>query len=338
MPKSGFKITIVGAASLRGKEMSEALTESVFAGGEIALLDDDAALGQLEAVGDEVAFIRALTPESFDRQDFVFFAGSREQTENFWHAAHKAGATVVDVSQALQPEEAITMFPWQEAPLQARLDTPAVEVAHPVAQLLALIAVRVAAVGAVEFLSATVLGPASEQDRAGMDELHQQTVKLLSFQPLPKEVFDAQTAFNVLTATSADARVDLAATEQRILQQYAGCEGRLAPLLLQIAQAPVFHGYMVALHVRMAEPQAQATIRAALEGPHVEFVDEEWPSNLGVSGQSELLIKLRSATEGAQTGRDFRMWIAADNLRIAALTAVEAASSMRHLRPHPEVQ
>jgi aspartate-semialdehyde dehydrogenase len=95
---------------------------------------------------------------------------------------------------------------------------------------------------------------------------------------------------------------------------------------------------MVALHVRMAEPQAQATIRAALEGPHVEFVDEEWPSNLGVSGQSELLIKLRSATEGAQTGRDFRMWIAADNLRIAALTAVEAASSMRHLRPHPEVQ
>lgn len=338
MPKSGFKIAIVGAASLRGKEMAEALTESVFAGNEIALLDDDAALGQLEAVGDEVAFIRALTKESFERQDFVFFAGSREQTDKFWKQAQKSGATVVDLSQALQPEEAITMFPWQETQLQARLDTPAVEVAHPVAQLLALIAVRVAAIGAVEFLSATVLGPASEQDRAGMDELHQQTVKLLSFQPLPKEVFDAQTAFNVLTATSADARVDLAATEQRILQQYAGSEGHLAPLLLQIAQAPVFHGYMVALHVRMAEPQAQATVRAALEGPHVEFVDEEWPSNLGVSGQSELLIKLRSATEGTGTGRDFRMWIAADNLRIAALTAVEAAASMRQMRPRGEVQ
>jgi aspartate-semialdehyde dehydrogenase len=338
MSKTGFKIAIVGAASLRGKEMAEALTESVFAGGDIALLDDDAALGQLEAVGDEVAFIRALSRESFERQDFVFFAGSREQTDKFWKQAQKSGATVVDLSQALQPEEAITIFPWQEAPVQARLDTPAVEVAHPVAQLLALIALRVAAVGVVEFLSATVLGPASEQDRAGMDELHQQTVKLLSFQPLPKEVFDAQTAFNVLTATSADARVDLAATEQRILQQYAGCEGHLAPLLLQIAQAPVFHGYMVALHVRMAEPLAQATVRAALEGPHVEFVDEEWPSNLGVSGQSELLIKLRSATDGASTGRDFRMWIAADNLRIAALTAVEAASSLRQMRPRGEVQ
>lgn len=338
MAKNGFRIAIVGAASLRGKEMAEALTESVFAGSEIALLDDDDALGQLEAVGDEVSFIRALTRESFDRQDFVFFAGSREQTVKFWNRAQKAGATVIDLSQALLPDEAITMFPWQESPLQARLDTPAVEVAHPVAQLLALIAERAAALGLVEFLSATVLGPASEQDRGGMDELHQQTVKLLSFQPLPKEIFDAQTAFNVLTATSTDAKVDLSAIEQRIFQQYAGCGGKLAPLLLQIAQAPVFHGYMVALHIRLAEPQPLTAMHAALEGPHVEYVDEEWPSNLSVSGQSELLVKVRAATEGSGGGRDFRLWIAADNLRIAAMTAVDAAASMRHLRPRGEVQ
>ena len=31
-----------------------------------------------------------------------------------------------------------------------------------------------------------------------MDELHQQTVNLLSFQPLPKDVYDAQVAFNML--------------------------------------------------------------------------------------------------------------------------------------------
>ena len=31
-----------------------------------------------------------------------------------------------------------------------------------------------------------------------MDELHQQTVNLLSFQPLPKDVFDAQVAFNLV--------------------------------------------------------------------------------------------------------------------------------------------
>jgi aspartate-semialdehyde dehydrogenase len=59
---------------------------------------------------------------------------------------------------------------------------------------------------------------------------------------------------------------------------------------------------------------------------------------VSVSGQSELLVKLRGATQGAESCRDFRIWIAADNLRMAALTAVDAAARMRHLRPRGEVQ
>jgi aspartate-semialdehyde dehydrogenase len=338
MPGKGMRIAIVGAATLRGKEVAEAVADSVFAGAEIALLDDDAAIGQLESVGDEVSFVKALDAEAFERQDFVFFAGSRTQSEKFWRDAQKAGATVIDLSQAIPPDEGVTMFPWQESPLEARLDTQVVEVAHPVAQVLALVAERAAALGAVEFLSATVLEPASEQDRAGMDELHQQTVKLLSFQPLPKEIYDAQVAFNVLTASSEQAKVDLQATEQLVLRQYAGLGGVLAPLLLQIAQTPVFHGYMAAVHLRMAAPQTLAAVQAALEGPHVEFAEEEWPSNLGISGQSGLVMKVRSGTQEAAAGRDFRLWIAADNLRMASLTAVDAAAGMRHLRPRGEVQ
>jgi aspartate-semialdehyde dehydrogenase len=336
-----FRIAIAGAATLRGKEMAEAVAESVFAGSDISLLDDDAAIGQLESVGDEVSFVKPLDSEAFEKQDFVFFAGSRGQTERFWRDAQQAGATVIDLTQALQSEDAMTVFPWQESPPEARLDTQVVEVAHPVAQVLALVAERAAALGAVEFLSATVLEPASEQDRAGMDELHQQTVKLLSFQILPKQVYDAQVAFNVLTSSTASAKVDLQAVEQLILRQYAGLGGVLAPLLLQIAQTPVFHGYMAAVHLRMAEPKTVATMQAALDGPHVEFADtpdEEWPSNLGVSGQSDLLMKLRGGTQESGAGRDFRLWIAADNLRMAALTAVDAAARMRHLRPRGEVQ
>lgn len=337
MAGNGFRIAIAGAATLRGKELADAIGESVFAGSDVALLDNDMAIGQLESVGDEVSFVKALDSDAFERKDFVFFAGSRQQTEKFWRDAQKAGATVVDMSQALESDEAITMFPWQESPRQARLDTPAIEVAHPVAQILVLIAERAAALGAIEFLSATVLEPASEQDRGGMDELHQQTVKLLSFQPLPKEVYDAQVAFNVLTSSSMDAKADLLSIEQTIFSQYAGV-GTLAPLLLQIAQAPVFHGYLLALHIRMAESHMLSALRAALEGPHVEFVTDEWPSNLGISGQSELLVKIRAATQDAASGRDFRLWIAADNLRLAALTAVQAAAGMRHLRPRGEVQ
>ena len=337
MRETPFRIAIAGAATLRGKELADAMGESVFAGANIALLDDDSAIGRLEAVGDEVSFVRALNADAFERQDFVFFAGPREQTAQFWRDALEAGATVIDLSNALEPDEAMTMMPWQEFPPEPRLDTQVVAVGHPVAQVLALVAQRAAALGPVEFLSATVLEPSSQQDRVGMDELHQQTVKLLSFQPLPKEIYDAQAAFNVLTATGADAKADLARTERLILSQYAGA-GVLAPLLLQIAQAPVFHGYVVAAHLRMAAPHTLAAVEAALEGPHVEMAAEEWPSNLAISGQSDLLMKVRGGTADSGSGRDFRVWIAADNLRLAALTAIDAAAAMRHLRPRGEVQ
>ena len=46
--------------------------------------------------------------------------------------------------------------------------------------------------------------PASEHGQRGMDELHQQTVNLLSFQPLPKDVFDAQVAFNMVARVRAE--------------------------------------------------------------------------------------------------------------------------------------
>ena len=52
--------------------------------------------------------------------------------------------------------------------------------------------------GKVRSVVCTVMEPASEHGQKGMDELHEQTVNLLSFQELPKNVFDTQVAFNMV--------------------------------------------------------------------------------------------------------------------------------------------
>ena len=72
--------------------------------------------------------------------------------------------------------------------------------------MLATVTGRMARVFGVEMAAATLLVPASESGRGGMDELHQQTVHLLSFQPLPKEQFDAQAAFNLLAEFGGEAK------------------------------------------------------------------------------------------------------------------------------------
>jgi len=47
-----YRVAVVGAASLRGKEVAEVLNDRNFPAVDVKLLDDDEALGQLETMGD----------------------------------------------------------------------------------------------------------------------------------------------------------------------------------------------------------------------------------------------------------------------------------------------
>ena len=64
-----YRAAIVGAGSLKGKEIAEMLNERNFPAADIRLLDDDEALGQLEAMGDEITFIQRVRAEQFENVD-----------------------------------------------------------------------------------------------------------------------------------------------------------------------------------------------------------------------------------------------------------------------------
>jgi aspartate-semialdehyde dehydrogenase len=72
-----YRVAIVGAASLKGKEIAEILRDRNFPAVDIRLLDGDESLGQLEAVGEEMNFIQSIRSEQFERVDFTFFASDR---------------------------------------------------------------------------------------------------------------------------------------------------------------------------------------------------------------------------------------------------------------------
>ncbi len=208
-----YKIAIVGAGTLLGKELKDALTESSLGADEIALFDEDEGLGQLDQIGDEVTFVRAIAPDSFEHLDFTFFCGTEGLTRRHWREALRAGSTVLDLSGALDQETGVLVrSPWVGAQeVSADLFTPAVVPAHPAALALALLMERLQQAAPVRQAAATVLLPASEFGRAGMDELHQQTVNLLSFQSIPRETFDAQLAYNLLCGFGENAKASMVA-------------------------------------------------------------------------------------------------------------------------------
>jgi aspartate-semialdehyde dehydrogenase len=108
-----YKIAITGAATLLGKELKDALSDSTLAAANFVLMDEDEAQGQLDQVGDEVTFIQKIAADAFDHADFTFFCGSEEQTLRSWRQALQAGSTVIDLSGALDQENGVVMrAPW----------------------------------------------------------------------------------------------------------------------------------------------------------------------------------------------------------------------------------
>ncbi|WP_260705985.1 Asd/ArgC dimerization domain-containing protein [Edaphobacter flagellatus] len=347
MASRPYRIGVVGASSLLGKELGDELGESLLAASTVVLLEDDEEVaGQVTSAGEEAAFIQKIEPAAFEGMDFVFFAGDADSTKRHWQQARRAGASIVDLTYALEEEkDALVMAPWvsdaqSSAKREPDLKTPAVIAAHPVALMLALVEERLEAGIGVKGLAATVMEPASEHGRAAMDEMHQQTVSLLSFQNVPKELYDAQVSFNILPILGENAKVKLARTGQRIRTQYAQLTSGSAPLALQMLQAPVFHGYAVSLLVDLAKPVTVAEVESALQGEHVDLVsdDGEPPSNLSAAGQEDIMIRIVDDFGDAERGTRFWLWMAADNLKLAALNAIACAVELRRLRPSGKVQ
>ena len=86
-----YRVAIVGAGSLRGKEVAEVLDQRNFPAVDVKLLDDDESLGQLEAMKDEITFIQSVRAEQFDKIDFTFFASDAECTRRNFKQVQAAG-------------------------------------------------------------------------------------------------------------------------------------------------------------------------------------------------------------------------------------------------------
>lgn len=338
-----FRVAIVGAGSLKGKEVAEVLDQRNFPTADVKLLDDDESLGQLEALKDEMTFIQGVRAEQFENVDFTFFASDAESTRNSWKQAQKSGSAIVDLSYALENETGASLrAPWIERQL-GQVSAPELQpgpavIAHPVAVALALLLVRLHASTPVKRAVVNIFEPVSERGQKGMDELHEQTVNLLSFQELPKNIYDVQVAFNLVSRYGEQSAANLASLRDRILKHYRAITAGTGPAFSAlVVQAPVFHGYAFSMNVQFDAPADVQQITKSLAGEHVSInnAPDQAPNNVNAAGQSEILV---SVTEDESDRDSVWLWAVCDNLRIAATTAVECAESMAASRPRGKIQ
>ena len=89
--------------------------------------------------------------------------------------------------------------------------------------------------------------------------------------------------------------------------------------------------------MEMEKPVAIAELAHALAGEHivVSTSAEDTPTSVSAAGQGDILV---SASGDTVRKNGVWLWATTDNLRIAALTAVECAESMTASRPRGQIQ
>jgi aspartate-semialdehyde dehydrogenase len=171
--------------------------------------------------------------------------------------------------------------------------------------------------------------PVSERGGEGISELEGQTIKLLSFQPMPEQVFDTQVAFNMSArwgAGSAERLSDVRAAIAREVQRYLA--GRISLPAVTLVQAPVFYGHAFSAWAEFKSPVGEEILTTKLKSAGFQVVppDEPSPSNLTAAGEAQPLITVPERDPNVPQGYWF--WGAADNFRLASVNATQIAERL----------
>jgi aspartate-semialdehyde dehydrogenase len=202
--------------------------------------------------------------------------------------------------------------------------------ARPATIVISTLLLRLGARFPLKRAVAHVFASVSEIGSHGIDELQKQTVNLLSFQKIPRKVFGAQLAFNLLSRPSGTSGTELLALEnglRRQLQEYL--QGRVPLPALRLLQVPVFHSLAVSLFVETDPPAAPEKAGEALLGERIDLRRRahDSPTPVEAAGSENILVD--SVTADPEHPGGLWIWAVADNLRLAAVNAVEIAESLR---------
>jgi aspartate-semialdehyde dehydrogenase len=327
-----MKWVLLGADSLVGREIRELVDDR-----KIPVLlsccssaSDQRVLSM--ASEDNFDVFEELSADLLDGARAVILAGTPKQAAQALKLARDSRQKLVFIDltgqfdKEKESDAPIRAPAFEKKPPAGRLAKHQI-VAHPAAVALATLLDALHSAHPVVRSAATVLEPASARGLAGVDELHQQTSQMFSFQTLPKKVFDVQVSFNMLPKLGDGAQAPLEPGEVRIRRHLATLLTPLGVPLpsLTLVHAPVFSGYCASVWVEFENRPPADMIQARLSAAGVEcWSAQDGPlTNSALAGQSGTLVS--SIHDDPDNARASWLWLGCDNIREIALNAIALA-------------
>lgn len=330
-PLESRRIVIAGASSLLGAELKTLLEDGRFAACDFRLVDEETVAGMLTEAGGEPAVIQPVEEDSFNKAWIVFFAGSPAFSKRNFELARKSGARVVDLSGEFAGQaDAETWFPKLEAlpGVPFNKDGSVFAIPSAPAEIIARLTIALHQWGPISIAAVAFQPVSSSAGKPGIQELEAQTGQLLSFQPLGKEVFDAQVAFTMLERFGSASRHNLQSPLEILRREVRACLPAAVPApALQLLHAPVYYGTTVTACARIAASADAIVLQKSCESLGFSITTEDAsPDNVSSAGETSL--QLAPPRPDPSTPGTWWFWAAADNLRLPAANAVKLAEKL----------
>lgn len=323
---------LVGSDSLLGREIRDLVAVGHVPVNLKLISEDPDRAGTLTEQGGEPALLSGLDEDALRDSPVVILAGTPQSCARALELRGAMGGSIDLTHSAEEHPHSLIRAPFVE-PSGFRAPEDAVHViAHPAAIAIAMVLSRLHRAYPVRRSVIHIFEPASEHGTAGVEELQQQTVGLLSFKSLPKKIFDAQLSFNMLAQYGEEAPVALDSAELRIERHLATLLSREASHVpmpsLRLIQAPVFHGYSMSLWVEFEENPGVDAVERALSCDRIDVrgSDLEPPNAAGIAGQDGIAVGAVAMDRNAPQA--CWCWLVADNLRLAAENAVAVGKQL----------
>jgi aspartate-semialdehyde dehydrogenase len=326
-------VAIVGATGAVGIEMIQTLEKRNFPLGKLTLLASARSVGKkLKFKGQDIT-VTELTKNSFAGVDIALFSAGGGISKEFAPIAAKAGCVVVDNSSAFRMDETVPLvIPEINA---ADVKSHKGIIANPncttAVALMALYPLHQAF--GVKRVFASSYQAVSGTGAQAIEELKRQVAQVVAGQPVTKEVYPHQIAFNVLP--QVDSFLPNGYTKEEMKMENEGRKIMHHPAFrasVTCVRVPVYRSHSVAVSAEFAKPVTVEAARAVLKkAPGLDLVDEpenkKYPMPLFTSGKDNCEVGRIRLDCALDNGLAF--WVSGDQLlKGAALNAVQIAEEL----------
>jgi aspartate-semialdehyde dehydrogenase len=326
-----YKVAVVGATGNVGREMLSILAERKFPASEVVALASTRSTGTEVSFGDGILKIKALDHYDFKGTDICLMSAGSAVSKEWSPKIAAAGAIVIDNSSYWRMDREVPLVvPEVNA---AALDTGIKKgiIANPncsTAQMVvALKPLHDAAT--IKRVVVSTYQSVSGKGKAAMDELFRQTRAVFVADPIEREHFTKQIAFNVIPHIDVFLDSGFTKEEWKMMVETQKILDPDIQVTATCVRVPVFIGHSESINVEFEKPltaeRARSILRAA---PGVLVVDkredEGYVTPVEAAGEDATYVSRIRKDPTVEHG--LALWCVSDNLRKgAALNAIQIA-------------